>query len=112
MVGKRLLSVALVVGLLALHHPSVSHARSISTQTRTTATGAAAVDTECVIDVINAIFNTINVFIVEFRAGIIPCQLLACAPIPGTNVVFVLDCVACILSAIPFFGLIPENTCS
>ena len=115
MIGRQLFSLALAVGLLAIHHPSVSDARSVSTRTSSTATdetGVEVVDTECVINIINAIINSINVFIDDLTVGLIPCQLLSCAPIPGTNIVFVLDCVACILSAIPFIGPIPENTCS
>ena len=122
MVSKQLLVLALVVGLLlAIHSTSLSEARRsrsrTGTGTGTTATtatddGGTPVDLECAIRIVNALISSLNIFLDDFSVGVIPCQFTACAPVPGTNMVFALDCIACITSAVPFFGPVPNNTCS
>ena len=102
---QQLLSLALVVGLLTLHLPVPSQA-SLNSEVEP------SLSTECIIRIVNALITSLNNFILDFGLGLTLCGFTSCAVIPGLNMIFVADCLACIGAAIPFFGPIPDNVCS
>ena len=120
MLSKQFYLLALVVALLCQQPLLLTEARSTgrssSTSTTDTVTASdeeeASLDAECVISIVNSLFTSFNNFVTDFGVGVIPCGFTSCAPDPITGTVFVADCIACITSAIPFFGPVPENVCS
>ena len=104
---KKLLSLFLVVGLLSPHLSLPSQARRTTQLLRSPRT----TDKACVIRIINALITSTNNFILDFGLGLTVCGFTSCAFVPALGMVFVADCLACIGSAIPFIGLIPETVC-